>query len=87
MHPIKIYSQVRKINQHKLNNAFLRANSVKQIKKELDQEGTKTVNIYETFSEQNITPLLLAIHNNNEKLVNMLLDIYERDLEVLICRN
>ncbi|CRL03747.1 CLUMA_CG016964, isoform A [Clunio marinus] len=41
------------------------------------------VNIYQTFSDMKLTPLLFALHTKKEHLVNMLLDVYERDLEVL----
>lgn len=69
-------------SSHKLPNDFFRycyhGNFLKA-KKEIKSN----VNTYQTFSDRRITPIIPAIHANKEKLVNLLLEVYERDLKVL----
>ena len=78
----QLFSLVRVIKQHQLPNVFFRycySNNVKQMKREI----ANNVNICQTFSEKSITPMMFAFHNNKVNMVNLLLDIYDRDLNAL----
>ncbi|CRL03746.1 CLUMA_CG016960, isoform A [Clunio marinus] len=81
MHQVSVIKPKRN-SLHELPNDFYRHCNNGNVKHVRDAI-MNNVNIYQTFSDMKLTPLLFALHTKKEHLVNMLLDVYERDLEVL----